>query len=181
MAIEKYATEGLVISLYETGEHDMNVKIFTRDFGMIFAKGASLRRSIKMRSHIMPARLTTVTLVKGKENYRLAGVTEVNKKHVALRYIREGLAKFVQGEQKQNSLYDRLMSYVEIGEVEENILRLCINLDIVIRLGYLDIEQINLSKAEYFDHDVNYFLLRVSTNKVNCLRELSSAIKNSML
>ncbi len=181
MAIEKYATDGLVISLYETGEHDMNVKIFTRDFGMIFAKSASLRRSVKMRSHVIPARLATVTLVKGKEIYRLAGVTEINKKHVALKYIREGLNKFVQGEQKQNSLYDRLISYLEIKEVEENMLRLCINLDIVIRLGYLDIEQINLKKDEYFENDVNYFLLRVSTNKVNCLRELSSAIKNSML
>jgi len=181
MAIEKYATEGLVISLYETGEHDMNVKIFTRDFGMIFAKAASLRRSIKMRSHIMPNRLTTVTLVKGKENYRLAGVSEVNKKHAALKYVREGLNRFVQGEQKQNSLYDRLISYTDLVDMDENLLRLCINLDIVIRLGYLDIEQVNLSKDEYFNNDVSYFSLRVSTNKVNCVRQLTSAIKSSML
>jgi recombinational DNA repair protein (RecF pathway) len=77
MAIEKYVTQCLVIESYDQGEHDRVYKLFTREFGMITAHAKSVRKlESKLRAHVMPRSMSLVTLVQGKEIWRLVGAEE---------------------------------------------------------------------------------------------------------
>jgi recombinational DNA repair protein (RecF pathway) len=160
------------------------LKLYTREFGMILAKASSLRKSTKMRPHIQVGREVFVTLVKGKEIYRLAGVVErhvfVNSRQVSACVV-ASLSKYIQGEQKNIKLYDRMVSYIHIGDSEARAIRLAIHADILIMLGYLNIEDLGLEKQGYIQSDAIGFYLHVTLNKKNIVHNVAKASEASML
>ena len=77
MAIEKYVTKCIVIESYDRGEHDRVYKLFTREYGMVLAHAKSIRKlESKLRAHVRPRSVALVTLVQGKEVWRLVGAEE---------------------------------------------------------------------------------------------------------
>lgn len=199
MAIEKYTTEALVIAVYDSSENDSVVKMYTREFGMITGLSKGLRKSIKMRPHVQPFRESYITLVKGRDIYRIVGVVESQNNNILTKsnkdenlnneniikqvrpYIASVLARFVQGEQKNAKLYDRLMDYLKIKNANVNTIRLSIIADVLMILGYMDIESIGLSKNEYINISAEDFYIHCELKKKDVVHSVQSAIKDSML
>ena len=141
MAIEKYTTRAFVLNEYEQGESDKVFKLFTREFGVIFALAKSVRKlESKMRFHLGKTKKVSVTLVKGKEVWRLVGVEglEGGNKDGALPC--KIVERFVRGESPQKKLFDHVEEYLEIGD--ENIPKevgvLSLYYVLLVDLGYAD-------------------------------------------
>jgi recombinational DNA repair protein (RecF pathway) len=184
MAIEKQSTEAIIVKIFESGESDAVVKMYTRDFGMIFAKSMSLRKSVKLRAHILENRISNVTLVKGKEYYRLAGAKEEYDKinsHKNLPLITSIINRYVVGEQKNTKLYDRLMDYINQKDADKNILKLCLTSEIMIILGYLDSELLGLDLEKYLSMNIDDYILHIQLRKKDAVQMVSHAVTASML
>lgn len=183
MAIEKYTTPAFVIAMYPSGEDDVIIKAYTRDFGMINIKSQSLRKSVKLRGHIGLHKLCQVTVVKGKEIYRLTGVVEMQKDTDFIPHICECVGKFIHGEGKNVKLFDRLMAYCEMEKKDYDValLRVALYADVLIQLGYLDIEELSMSKTEYINCDVSHIYLLSSLNKKHFVNTIQKSIASSML
>lgn len=151
MAIEKYTTQTFIIQTYESGEHDKMYKLFTRDFGLIFAKATSIRKlESKLRAHMHVGRMSLVTLVKGKEVWRLTGAEEVREKTSFCREVALLLERFVRGEGAQKRLFDHMISLCEREGLDEKTLRLLSYYLILVDLGYADATYIGAKSMEEY-------------------------------
>ncbi len=184
MAIEKQSTEAIIIRIYESGESDAVVKMYTRDFGMIYAKSMSLRKSVKLRAHILENRISNVTLVKGKEYYRLAGAREEYDKineHKNLPLVTNIISRYIVAEQKNTKLYDRLIEYIKYEKLEQSIIKLCLTSEIMIMLGYLDSELLGLKLEKYLFINLEDYILHIQIRKKEAVQIVTHAITASML
>lgn len=181
MSIEKTSTEALVLGVYTVGENDALVSLYTRDFGVVSAKAVSLKKSRKMQAHILVGRLTNITLVKGREVYRIVGSSEIMNRNKNLLIVVECVKRFFHGEEKNIKLFDRLLSYSHITNASESHIKTCVYLDVLIHLGYLDIEKVGLNKKEYVEMDTNSFYIHSLLQKDNYIGALKQAMSSSML
>ncbi len=165
MAIEKYVTSGIILESYDQGEHDKVYKIFTREFGLLLCHAKSVRKlESKLRAHLLPRSISLVTLVKGREVWRLVGA---EKETVEMGYIHEVVAllkRFVRGEGEHKELYDRLMEFVTTASsFDEASARLLLYLIILIDLGYADKTVIGITSKEMYTtssmHDMYTYLM----------------------
>ncbi len=184
MSIEKQSTEAIIVRIFESGENDAVIKMYTRDFGMIYTKSMSLRKSVKLRAHIVENRISNVTLVKGKEYYRLAGAKEEYDKinaHKNLPVVTSIVGRYITGEQKNTKLYDRLKDYICYPELDQSILKLCLTSEIMIMLGYLDSELLGFSLEKYLSTSVEDYILHIQLRKKEAVQIVTHAITASML
>jgi recombinational DNA repair protein (RecF pathway) len=184
MAIEKQSTEAIIVRIYESGENDAVIKMYTRDFGMIYAKSMSLRKSIKLRAHIMENRITNVTLVKGKEYYRLAGAKEEYDKineHKNLPIVTSIISRYIIAEQKNTKLYERLLDYIRYKNIEQSVIKLCLTSELMIMLGYLDSDSLGITLDEYLNTDLEDYILHIQIRKKEAVQIVSDAVSASML
>lgn len=73
---QKYHTDALVLATRESGESDKTVALYTRDFGLVWARASALRsETSKMRYALQNFTYANVSLVKGKRGWRAAGAT----------------------------------------------------------------------------------------------------------
>lgn len=152
MAIEKYTTEAIVIEHFDQGEHDRVYKLFTRDFGLVMAHAKSVRKlESKLRAHISPRSLSLVTLVQGKDVWRLVGAEERRVSHASLHEVAHLIKRFIRGEGAHVSLYDRLLAYLEVEhtfDLQKS--RLLLYYILLVELGYADAKAIGAqSMKEY--------------------------------
>lgn len=140
MAIEKYTTHALVIESYDQGEHDRVYKLFTREFGLVTAHAKSVRKlESKLRAHVQPRSFSLVTLVQGREVWRLVGAEENRRSGGSLNEITTLLQRFIRGEGAHIALYDRLLSFVDIEpELDKQKSRLLLYYMVLVELGYAD-------------------------------------------
>lgn len=76
MSYAIYTTEAIVLRVVPNGEANSDVVLFTRDLGKITVRAQSARKQeSKMRMHLTRFRIVTVDLVKGKNTWRLTGIT----------------------------------------------------------------------------------------------------------
>lgn len=144
MAIEKYTTPALVITSYDQGEHDRVYKLFTRDFGLVMAHAKSVRKlESKLRAHMLPRSSTLVTLVQGKEVWRLVGAESKGISSSFVHEITELISRFIHGEEPHRSLYDRVEEFLEKSSLyEEHTVRLLFYYVLLVELGYADVKVI---------------------------------------
>ncbi len=140
MAIEKYTTKAIVLEWYDQGEHDRVFKVFTREFGLLMCHAKSVRKlESKLRAHLLPRSVSLITLVQGKEVWRLVGAEH---EHVASPYIHDVvqlLKRFVRGEGEHTFLYDRLTEFLTCNHVyDEQTTRLLLYFMMLTELGYAD-------------------------------------------
>lgn len=70
----KYHTEAIVLGSRETGESDRVFHLFTREFGLVYARASAVRaESSRMRYALQHYGRTEVSLVRGKRGWRAAG------------------------------------------------------------------------------------------------------------
>lgn len=70
----KYQTQGICIGRREHGEANVVVSVLTRELGLVRARVQGVRKTgAKLASGIRTLSVSTVTLVRGKEGWRLVG------------------------------------------------------------------------------------------------------------
>lgn len=158
MAIEKYTTQALVIESFDQGENDRVYKLFTREFGLIMAHAKSIRKlESKLRAHVLPRTLSLVTVVQGKEVWRLVGAEHHEGDQDALQDASSLIRRFVRGEGAHKKLFDRLVSYVSHAHAfEKQKSRLLLYYVVLVELGYADAKIIGAKDIrEYIEWDIH--------------------------
>ncbi len=182
MSIEKETTSAIVIGAYDSGESDAMLKLYTRDFGMIFALSKGLKKSSKLRAHLMLGRVSDITLVKGREVYRVVGARESSEyKSINLKYFITVINRLVHGEIKNIRLYDRIIKYGYVKDVDTLTLKLAVSAELLIVLGYLDTHKLGINIEDYIKMEVEEFLLLVQLRKRDVTHMVRSGLEDSML
>ncbi len=142
MAIEKYVTRAIILDVYDQGEHDRAYKAFTRDFGLIICHAKSIRKlESKLRPHVLPRSVTTLTLVKGREVWRIVGAEKENRDCSFVHETTLLLGRFIRGEGAHKNLYDKVDAFLHSKDgFEERYARLLLYYILLVELGYVDIE-----------------------------------------
>lgn len=140
MAIEKYTTPAIVVESFDQGENDRVYKLFTRDFGLVMTHAKSVRKlESKLRAHIMPRGVSLVTLVKGKEVWRLVGAEQKDYNETFIHETTQIIKRFIRGEGEHKELYDRLIIFLEkSSSYDEQKSRLLLYYIFLVELGYAD-------------------------------------------
>jgi recombinational DNA repair protein (RecF pathway) len=142
MAIEKYVTPCFVIEGYDQGEHDRVYKLFTREFGMITVHAKSIRKlESKLRAHVLPRSVSLVTLVQGREVWRLVGSEEQHIDVQGIHDVTALLKRFIRGEGEHKVLYDRLIDFLKtVSKYDQKMSRVVLYYLILVELGYADVK-----------------------------------------
>jgi len=112
---QKYHTDALVLATRESGEADKNIALYTRDFGLVWARASAIRsESSKMRYALQLFARSNVSLVKGKSGWRAAGATALRaastkrSRLATFARIAELTLRLVRGEDANPYLFDAL-------------------------------------------------------------------------
>lgn len=152
MAIEKYTTECIVVESFDNGEHDKVYKVFTRDFGMILVHAKSIRKlESKLRAHIQLRNISLITLVQGKEVWRLVGAEEKNTEKMYIHEIVSLLKRFIRGEGAHKTLYDRIVYFLQIKtSYDMTKARILLYYIFLVELGYADAKVIGVKNMQEY-------------------------------
>lgn len=138
---------GFVISSKPYREADRVYQIFTKEFGLIsaIAQGIRLEKS-KLRYSISDLSITNLSLVHGKEFWRIVGADNVdsiknsNKVIIILAKLGNLIKRLVHGEEKNEKIFDLLLRLTIIDikdrDIAENIESLSV-LRVLHELGYI--------------------------------------------
>lgn len=73
---QKYQTEAIILGSRERGEADKVFALYTRDFGLVWARGSGVRKERSlMRYALQTGAYIQIGLVRGKHAWRLAGAS----------------------------------------------------------------------------------------------------------
>jgi len=120
MAHRIYTTEGFVLSSSNSGEANKYFRVFTSGMGLITALASGIRyEHSKLRFHLQDYAHAQLSLVRGKEVWRIVGASQINnmyyqsfyadkKKLLLYSRINLLLKRLLHGEEKNGSLYDVL-------------------------------------------------------------------------
>lgn len=167
MSIEKYTTEAFILREYERDENDMVYKVWTRDFGIIFVLARSIRKiTAKLRMAIKKNDFAMITIVKGKDVWRLTGAEEYNRSNhlikgdwqfKAKKIISEAVNKLIEEKKTYKKLFDRLESifilednYKTFSTVDINKFKLLIMYIVLVDTGYADARIIGAKDLEEY-------------------------------
>ena len=197
MSIEKYTTEAFILREYERDENDMVYKVWTRDFGIIFVLARSVRKiTAKLRMVIKKNDFILITVVKGKDVWRLTGAEEY-KKNIAVesgdwqfkakKIIGEAINKLIEEKKTYKKLFDRLESifiseqdYKSFSLVDINKFKILITYIVLVDTGYADARGIGAKDLEEYKtfsmkDFYTHFILNekeVKAQVVNVLKEI---------
>jgi recombinational DNA repair protein (RecF pathway) len=149
---QKYSTEALVLSSREIGENDRAFALFTKDFGLVWARASSVRTErSKMRYALQNCAHVQVSLVRGRRGWRLAGAHSLRQAGEnargasAFARVSELLLRLVHGEEYHAYLFAALaeahaalMDAREAGE--RGIIEIVCVARVLHALGYLSSE-----------------------------------------
>jgi recombinational DNA repair protein (RecF pathway) len=184
MAIEKYVTHAIVLESYDQGEHDKAFKIFTREFGLLVCQAKSIRKlESKLRAHILPRSVSLLTLVQGREVWRLVGA---EKESVVSPYMYDAtvlLKRFVRGEGASKLLYDRIISFFELAKgYDDQSARLLLYYILLVELGYADAEVIGVTDIkEYRALSVSDLYTRLLLSRTSVRSHIQEVLKEMQL
>jgi len=197
MSIEKYTTEAFILREYERDENDMVYKVWTRDFGIIFVLARSIRKiTAKLRMVIKKNDFVLITVVKGKDVWRLTGAEEYKKntnvgdgdwQFKAKKIIGEAINKLIEEKKTYKKLFDRLESifveeenYKSFSLIDINKFKILITYIVLVDTGYADARGIGAKDLEEYKtfsmkDFYTYFILNekeVKAQVVNALKEI---------
>src|SRR6185369_11774060 len=99
-----YTTPAFVVYSTSHGESGKFLLLFTKDFGMIGATAQGLRlNQSKLRYHLQDSNFSNISIVRGKEIWRVTGAThaldkKVERDNLVYLKILKLLRRLVQGE-----------------------------------------------------------------------------------
>ena len=142
MSYHIYTTKSLVLSAKARGEADRVYSILTRDLGLVRAVGLAVRKeNSKLRGGLEPVSLSIISLVRGKEYWRLTSAEFIKKvkKSKALAI----LEKLVAGETPHPELFDAVGEFLSKPGFDNETQFVA---TILSHLGYLKKSDLNLDK-----------------------------------
>jgi recombinational DNA repair protein (RecF pathway) len=184
MAIEKYVTRCLVIESYDQGEHDRAYKVFTREFGMLMCQAKSIRKlESKLRAHMLPRSVSLITLVQGREVWRLVGAEQEENFPLYVHEVSTLLKRFVRGEGSQKILYDRVIGFMASAHrYEEQMARLLLYYIVLVELGYADAKAIGVATLkEYTLQNVEDLYTRLLLTERDVRAHVHAVLKEMQL
>jgi len=137
-----YTTKAFVVHSSPHGEAGKFLLLFTKDFGMVgvTAQGIRLLQS-KLRYHVQDSSFSTVSIVRGKEVWRLTGAYELQKTKSNILYtkILKILRRLIPGEEKNENLFDIVeeLYSTDVAESEYDTVEGITVLRILNTLGYV--------------------------------------------
>lgn len=146
----KYTTEAVVLGGKEQGDADKTFFLYTRDFGLLYARAVGIRKeSSLMRYALTTGADVTTSLIKGKAGWRLAGATATGdilngRKAMVFGRIARLLTRLVRGEEENEYLYNTLRelrgTLLISDDVSLSTIELLAVARILFALGYLSQE-----------------------------------------
>jgi recombinational DNA repair protein (RecF pathway) len=184
MAIEKYTTTCIILEAYDQGEHDKAYKVFTREFGLLMCQAKSIRKlESKLRAHMLPRSVSLITLVQGKEVWRLVGAEKLKIESPYIHEVVTLLKRFVRGEGSHKALYDRIITFLESEEVyDEQIVRLLLYYVLLVELGYADAKVIGAKDIkEYVRYNMSDLYTHLLLTKTQVRSHVQAVLKEMQL
>lgn len=187
-----YTTRALIIKSIPIGEANKYYFLLTEDLGFIraSAQGVRLDKS-KLKGHLQDFYLVSISLVKGKEVWRIVGVETIDpgnflgntNKLIAIKNIFNLLTRLLHGEEKNEALYKSIESSYgfllknELPQVSIKNLETITVLRILYNLGYfkhsfdlydyVKTDDISLELLMSFEHNKNKAIVDIN----NALQE----------
>lgn len=184
MAIEKYTTTCIILDAYEQGEHDKAFKVFTREFGMVICQAKSIRKlESKLRAHMLPRSVSLITMVQGKEVWRLVGAEKEALVSPYMHEVTHLLKRFIRGEGAHKALYDRIISFLSSEEkYDEQVVRILLYYILLVDLGYADAKVIGAKDIkEYIAFSVSDLYTHLLLNKAAVRAHVQEVLKEMQL
>jgi DNA repair protein RecO len=191
-----YSTEGLILRNVARGEADRFYTILTREFGLIRAEGRGVRKlDSKLRYALQDFSLVQLSLVRGREKWRIASVSLMRNVFADLGgqaaqaiLARAALlvCRLVRGEEKNERLYEHFKNAVlfladtrPTGAVLQNTEYLLV-LRILHSLGYLGAapDWSAFTSSPIFETEL---LLRMEASKRQAIITINKSLKESHL
>ncbi|MEZ4103767.1 MAG: DNA repair protein RecO [Candidatus Paceibacterota bacterium] len=192
MSHQTYTTKALVCGAYDHNTSDKSFQLFTREAGMLFATARSVREErSKQRPALQEFSLIKVSLVKGKQGWRIGSVEpEVNYFMLASDRLARAsvvrlvkiLRRFIHGEESSPQLFDFFIESIEkiSRECEDRqYVELIIELKILAMLGYVDSKSFSISLDKSDFNNLSLYKEKLSLAQLEYL--IKKAVENSHL
>jgi DNA repair protein RecO len=193
MAYHIYTTKGFVLSSRPSREADKIYSILTEELGLVHARGRGVRHEkSKLRGPLEPYSLSTVSLVRGQDIWRITGSTLEEslsrgvlgkEMHLAFSRILSLVERLVAGEESHKELYSVLeeaLQYVlNSRSVQVGSFEVIVVLRILYHLGYVSSQDV---RKEYLSAPISGSLFEEAENDKKMLIELINlGLKSSNL
>ncbi len=149
MSYHIYTTKGIVLSGRPWRDADRIYNILTRDLGLIRATAIGVRKEVsKLRGSLEPLVLANVSLVRGKEFWRVTSSEFLEKIEPKSELVRPLalLEKLIQGEDPHPALFDAIEKAILEPDPDEQMFETRLVAQILFHLGYLKEIDLNLDK-----------------------------------
>ncbi len=186
-----YTTKSIILKSSNTGEANKLYFLFTEDFGLIIAvaQGIRLGKS-KLKGHLQDLNISNVSLVKGKDLWRIVSAERIHKpdflrsKIELIKNIFSLLLRLIHGEEKNTELFKTIEDFCdflrkpEISEKNLKNLETITVLKILHALGYF-----KKNLGEYFaDKNISEeTLILFEPKRKMAVDEINLALKETHL
>ncbi len=158
-----YHTQAIIIGYKDTGDANRAFYLLTRELGLVLAVAQSVRQEkSKLRYHLQLGRVPTVTLVRGREIWRIVGaeagedISRLWRLSSGRLLIRRSFAlvrKLIHGEEYNPAVFETLIAafrYVseQLPTISDREIELILNLRLLYYLGYIKTETYTASLIE---------------------------------
>lgn len=192
-----YSTECIVLGSRDSGEANKYISLFTKEMGLVRAVAKSVREErSKLRYSLQDFSVTSATLVRGREVWRITGAEERyslhqeikddNDKLFIITQILNLIGRLVHGEERNEYLFDTLHNSLEFlrrekldKEILKNFEHLTV-LRILYSLGYIaNKEELSeVLQGTYVDKDL---LKKTQTARKQIVLAINNALKEAHL
>ncbi|MEK7186909.1 MAG: recombination protein O N-terminal domain-containing protein [Patescibacteria group bacterium] len=149
MSYHIYTTPGIILSHWPLREADRIYAILTRDFGLVRASASGVRKeSSKLRGALEPLSLSSISLVRGKEHWRITSAVLESKIPSVFAAPFSLLEKLVTGESPNPKLFDSVNALIRSAQLPDDMFEPRLVSKILFHLGYLREEDLSLSKKD---------------------------------
>jgi recombinational DNA repair protein (RecF pathway) len=180
-----YTTPAFIIHSSPHGEAGKFLLLFTRDFGMIGATAQGIRlQQSKLRFHVQDGNFSNVSVVRGKEVWRLTGAVEIEHEKATVLHLKilRILKRLLHGEDKNDKLFEivEVLYGTNINESDYEVIECLTILRILNTLGYI---KNNDELLPFLSNtDLNQDILSQFSNiKARVINIINNALKESQL
>ena len=188
---QKYHTDALVLGSREVGEADRALALYTRDFGLVWARATGVRKeSSKMRYALQSYARANVSLVRGKHGWRAAGascqgIALMDAAGLAVfARIAQLVVRLVAGEERNEYLFDALVeAHTSLGSADADMLPtieiVCVA-RVLYALGYLSAEALQTALFSHTAYGIDH-LREAETVRDDLLLSINRALSETHL
>jgi len=150
MAYHIYTTKGIILSSRPSREADKMYSILTEDLGLVHARAGGVRlEKSKLRGFLEPYSFVTVSLVRGKAEWRITSTELIELVPVSLHTARPLalIERLIAGEEIHPELYRTVAAFLRVHN-HDSASETRFVADVLFHLGYMREEDLKLEGKE---------------------------------